>query len=257
LIAIDCLPHQVTAKRGFSSDADLRRPLPCPSAPTATGAATAAVAVTTTAAATAAAAVEAETTGEAAALSASYASLHSSLPAAMREPELKSANDAVCNGAASCGEGRGHGDHGNGGDGGCCRTGGVDGGGPLASLARGWIGQGSPLVQGRWPTGSPTAKAPAQAEGEEEARDSSQEDVAFHQLALSAEAFALLAGLYRRISLAAAGGNVGGVVGGWVAAWEQLGLVLVPAAWLCVNMVPLMMVLAYARLPDSLPLSTL
>jgi len=163
----------------------------------------------------------------------------------MREPELKSANDAVCNGAASYGEGRGHGDHGNGngGDGGCCRTGGVDGGGPLASLVP--------------PKGSPTAKAPAQAEGEEEARDSSQEDVAFHQLALSAEAFALLAGLYRRISRAAAGGNAGGVVGGWVAAWEQLGLVLVPAAWLCVNMVPLMMVLAYARLPDSLPLSTL
>ena len=241
MIAIDCLPHQVTAKRGFSSDADLRRPLPCPSAPTATGAATAAVAVTTTAAATAAAAVEAETTGEAAALT---ASLHSSLPAAMREPELESANDAVCIGAASCGEGRGHGDHGNsnGGDGGCCRSGGVDGGGPLASLATG---------------GSPTAKAPAQAEGKEEARDSSQEDVAFHQLALSAEAFALIAGLYRRISRAAAGGSVGGVVGGWVAAWEQLGLVLVPAAWLCVNMVPLMMVLAYARLPDSLPLSTL
>ena len=259
LIAIDCLPHQVTAKRGFSSDADLRRPLPCPSAPTATGAATAAVAVTTTAAATAAAAVEAKTTGEAAALTASYASLHSSLPAAMREPELKSANDAVCNGAASCGGGRGHGDHGNGnggdgGDGGCCRTGGVDGGGPLASLVP---PKGSPLVQGRWPKGSPTAKAPAQAEGEEEARDSSQEDVAFHQLALSVEAFALIAGLYRRISRAAAGGNVGGVMGGWVAAWEQLGLVLVPAAWLCVNMVPLMMVLAYARLPDSLPLSTL
>ena len=161
----------------------------------------------------------------------------------MREPELESANDAVCIGAASCGEGRGHGDHGNsnGGDGGCCRSGGVDGGGPLASLA----------------AGSPTAKAPAQAEGEEEARDSSQEDVAFHQLALSAEAFALLAGLYRRISRAAAGGSVGGVMGGWVAAWEQLGLVLVPAAWLCLNMVPLMMVLAYARLPDPSLLSTL
>ena len=163
----------------------------------------------------------------------------------MREPELKSANNAVCNGAASCGGDRGHGDHGNGngGDGGCCRSGGVDGSGPLASLVP--------------PQGSPTAKAPAQAEGKEEARDSSQEDVAFHQLALSAEAFALIAGLYRRISRAAAGGSVGGVVGGWVVAWEHLGLVLVPAAWLCLNMVPLMMVLAYARLPDSFLLSTL
>ena len=139
---------------------------------------------------------------------------------------------------------------------------------------------------------------------QEEPRDSSQVDVIFHQLVLSAEALLLLAGLlHRAFAPPVASGahalpnHVGGSHGGgprssgtdnphphvhhgdarnedgdggaagpandhvrmlsgggggssfW--SWQQLGLVLVPAAWLLINMVPNCMALAYAYLPHA------
>ena len=138
---------------------------------------------------------------------------------------------------------------------------------------------------------------------QEEPRDSSQVDVIFHQLVLSAEALLLLAGLlHRAFAPPVASGahalpnHVGGYHGGgprrsgtdnptltsitemlamrmamavplgqqmivrmlsgggggggfW--SWQQLGLVLVPAAWLLINMVPQCMALAYAYLPHA------
>jgi hypothetical protein len=93
---------------------------------------------------------------------------------------------------------------------------------------------------------------------DELARDSSQSDVIFHQLVLSAEMLLLVAGLLRR-ALAEPDGDADGAGGAGGAGghhrwrelhdfhrWQQLGLVLVPAAWLLLNTIPNAMALACA-----------
>jgi len=98
---------------------------------------------------------------------------------------------------------------------------------------------------------------------DELARDSSQSDVIFHQLVLSAEMLLLVAGLLRR-ALAEPDGDADGAGGAGGAGghhrwrelhdfhrWQQLGLVLVPAAWLLLNTIPNAMALAYAYLPHA------
>ena len=95
------------------------------------------------------------------------------------------------------------------------------------------------------------ATSAASAAIDEPPRDSSQSDVVFHQLVLSAEVLLLVAGLLHRAygpgHLALHGH------GNWrdFHTWQQLGLTLVPAAWLLLNTIPNIMALAYAYLPHA------
>ena len=62
----------------------------------------------------------------------------------------------------------------------------------------------------------------------------------------------LFAGLWKRATSGATSVAPRGGSGlGSSVAWQQLGLILVPAAWICVNMVPLAMVLSYTYLPHA------
>ncbi|KAL1515944.1 hypothetical protein AB1Y20_002558 [Prymnesium parvum] len=81
---------------------------------------------------------------------------------------------------------------------------------------------------------------------EEQPRDTSQADVVFHQLVLSAALLFLVGGILRRCGAIAAVAGAHRRFG-----WENLGLALVPAAWLLLQAVPMLMVLAYARLPHG------
>lgn len=87
-------------------------------------------------------------------------------------------------------------------------------------------------------------------------RDSSQSDVIFHQLVLSTELLFFVAGLLHRafgpMAHASAFQSERGH-GKWsdFHTWQQLGLVLVPAAWLLLNSIPHGMALAYAYLPHA------
>ena len=69
---------------------------------------------------------------------------------------------------------------------------------------------------------------------------------------LSAETLFLVAGvLHRTLGGSRAHGDARHG-GSWQAAsWQQAGLVLVPAAWLMINMVPNLMAMAYAYLPHA------
>ena len=96
---------------------------------------------------------------------------------------------------------------------------------------------------------APAVVAPAPT-SVEEARDSSQSDVIFHQLVLSGEVLLLIAGLLHR---AYGPGHMTKGHGNWrdFHTWQELGLVLVPAAWLVLNTIPNVMALAYAYLPHA------
>jgi len=99
----------------------------------------------------------------------------------------------------------------------------------------------------------PIVAAAEAKEPEEPARDSSQVDVIFHQLVLSGELLFLIAGLLHRAfgPSRREGGPLG--KGHWsdFHTWQQLGLVLVPAAWLLLNTIPNAMALAYAYMPHA------
>ena len=73
-------------------------------------------------------------------------------------------------------------------------------------------------------------------------RDSTKVDIVFHQLVLSAEMLMLVAGLLRR-TLGQHHHHF------YEHAWQRLGLILVPAAWMISNMLPMLLVMAYTYMP--------
>ena len=86
------------------------------------------------------------------------------------------------------------------------------------------------------------AKAEAEAEEEEDeapARDSSLRDVVYHHVVVSGALLVMAGGALHR----AAGGDRH--------RWERPALVVISAAWLCINALPAAMVLAYAHGPHS------
>ena len=271
---------EVTEKRGFSADAELRRALPSPDILLNDGASRAlsaqlAAALTSGARTSrssreeevAAPLIEASsslqpvplpahsTEGQAfggtkrSSSSSSGGGSSGSVLAPMGDETLHTATAAKI---ATLG-GRGLSNGGGGGAAACtCRDGILDASGDGASVGG---GVGVPMSNGLVGRGAGVT-VPISAAPSEGTRDSDHADVVFHQLVLSAELLFLVAGLLHRAfgPMARAGvfaSDKG--KGKWhdFHTWQQLGLVLVPAAWLLLNTVPHGMALAYAYLPHA------